>query len=229
MWGRGGKRRKSTWRPIAIAMLLLCAQCVTATPPGVYNVRFRGYSTTEGLSQASAMAMAQSKTGFLWIGTQDGLNRFDGYGFKVYKHDRADPWSLADNAILAIAADPDGSMWIGTQAGGLDRYDSILGRFEHHAADPARADALAGAQVDALLLDHRQRLWVASAGAKLQWLDRASNGFRDVPLGALPAMAHVRALIEQDDGSVLIGTRDGLWRCDSEANVARELQFVAGQ
>jgi ligand-binding sensor domain-containing protein/signal transduction histidine kinase len=229
MWGRGGKRRDSTWRLIVIAMLLLCTQCVTATPPGVYNVRFRGYSTTEGLSQASAMAMAQGNTGFLWIGTQDGLNRFDGYGFKVYKHDRADPWSLADNAVFAIAADPDGSMWIGTQAGGLDRYDPILGRFEHHAADPTRADALAGAQVDALLLDHRQRLWVASSGAKLQWLDRAGNGFRDTPLGPLPALAHVRALVEQDDGSVLIGTRDGLWRCDSEANVVRELQFVAGQ
>ncbi len=229
MWGRGGKRLDATRRLIAVAAFFLCAQTVWSMAPGVYNVRFRGYSTTEGLSQASAMSMAQGNPGFLWIGTQDGLNRFDGYGFKVYKHARADPWSLADNAIFAIAADPDGSMWIGTQAGGLDRYDPILGRFEHHAANASSADALAGAQVDALLLDHRQRLWVASAGAKLQWLDRASNRFRDTPLGALPALAHVRALIEQADGSVLIGTRDGLWRCDSEANFARELQFNAGQ
>jgi ligand-binding sensor domain-containing protein/signal transduction histidine kinase len=229
MRGRGSKRLDTTRRLIAAVMLLLCAQCAVATPPGVYNVRFRGYSTTEGLSQATAMAMAQSKVGFLWIGTQDGLNRFDGYGFKVYKHDRADPWSLADNAIFAIAADPDGSMWVGTQAGGLDRYDPILGRFEHHAADPSSSDALAGVQVDALLLDHTQRLWVASSGAKLQWLDRTSNRFRDVPLGALPALAHVRALIEQADGSVLIGTRDGLWQCDGDASAAHELRFDPAQ
>ncbi|MBS0487957.1 MAG: hypothetical protein JSS13_11490, partial [Proteobacteria bacterium] len=67
---------------------MLVAQLACAGVPGVIDVRFRTYSTGDGLSQATAMAMAQDNTGFLWIGTQDGLNRFDGYGFKVYKHVR---------------------------------------------------------------------------------------------------------------------------------------------
>ena len=205
--------------------LWLCVCAHAADVPGVNNVRFRNYSTTEGLSQATALAMVQDPTGFLWVGTQEGLNRFDGYGFKVYKHVRSDPWSLSDNYVLAIAVDPDGGLWLGTQAGGLDRYDPVLDRFERYVADPARADALASDHVTALLRDHRGRLWVASSGAKLQWLDRVSNRFRDTPLGMRPELGIVRVLVEQADGSVLIGTRDGLWQCDGDALEMRELRF----
>ncbi|MDR3385922.1 MAG: two-component regulator propeller domain-containing protein [Rudaea sp.] len=224
MRGRGDKQLDGALWLVAVALLLFCIQCLAAAP-GVYNVRFRSYSTNEGLSQATAMVMAQGKTGFIWIGTQDGLDRFDGYGFKVYRHDRADRWSLADNVIMAIAADADGSLWIGTQSGGLDRYDPVLDRFEHHAADPEAADALAADHVTALLIDHRGRLWVASTRTRLQWLDRATNRFRDVPAGARPELANVRALAEQADGSVLIGTRDGLWRCDADGSGMLELRF----
>jgi hypothetical protein len=77
MWGRGKKRLDGALWLIAAALSLLCMQCVAAAR-GVYNVRFRSYSTNEGLSQATAMALVQVKTGFLWIGTQDVRNRFDG-------------------------------------------------------------------------------------------------------------------------------------------------------
>ena len=200
-----------------------------ADVPGVSNVRFRNYTTTEGLSQATAQALVQDTTGFLWIGTQDGLNRFDGYGFKVYKHNRSDAWSLADNHVQAIVADTDGSLWLGTQAGGLDRYDATLDRFEHHVANPARTDALASDHVTALLRDRRNRLWVASSGAKLQWLDRDTHRFRDTPLGMRPELGQVRALLEQADGSILIGTRDGLWQCDGDAVAMHELRFDPAQ
>ncbi len=225
MRGRGDNR----WcgRLWLIAALVVPCMLAVAAAPGVYNVRFRSYSTTEGLSQASAMALVQGKTGFLWIGTQDGLDRFDGYGFKVYEHDRADRWSLSDNAIMTLAADVDGALWVGTQTGGLDRYDPVLDRFEHHVADAARSDALAADHVTALLVDHGGRLWVASTGAKLQWLDRSTDRFRNLPFGARRQMADVRALAEQADGSVLIGTRDGLWRCDGNGNDLRELRFDA--
>ncbi len=223
-----GMRDRGFHAYVLVACLMalwLCVGARAADVPGVENVRFRNYSTSEGLSQATAMALAQGSTGFLWIATQDGLNRFDGYEFKVYKHDRSDPWSLSDNAILAIASDTDGALWIGTQAGGLDRYDPDLDRFVRYTADPTRADALASDHVTALLLDHRDRLWVASTGAKLQWLDRGTNRFRDTPLGMRPELGDVRTLLENPDGSVLIGTRDGLWQCDGDALQMHELRF----
>jgi ligand-binding sensor domain-containing protein/signal transduction histidine kinase len=222
MWGRG---RQLFAFSACLMALWLCVGTQAASVPGVQNVRFRNYSTSEGLSQATAMTLAQGTSGFLWVGTQDGLDRFDGYEFKVYKHNRGDPWSLSDNAIMAMAADADGVLWIGTQAGGLDRYDPVLDRFVHYAADPARPDALGSDHVTALLLDHRGRLWVSTTGSKLQWLDPGTQRFRDTPLGMRPELGNVRALLERADGSVLIGTRDGLWQCDSDALDMHELRF----
>src|SRR6476659_9053277 len=112
---RGGGLRRSLYAGFAAA--LMCCVSARADVPGVANVRFRNYGVDEGLSQATALQMAQDKAGFLWIGTQDGLDRFDGYGFRVYKHARSDAHSLSDNGIRALAADADGSLWIGTQAG----------------------------------------------------------------------------------------------------------------
>ncbi|MBS0555917.1 MAG: PAS domain-containing protein [Proteobacteria bacterium] len=177
------------------------------------------------MSQASAMSMAQDGTGFLWIGTQDGLNRFDGYGFKVYKHIRGKPWGLSDNYITALAADKGGALWVGTQAGGLDRYDPLLDRFEHYAPDPLRSDSVGSEHITALLVDRRNGLWVASTSGRLQWLDRAANRFRDTPLGNLPMLANVRVLRQSRDGMVLIGSRDGLWQCDESAGKVHELRF----
>ncbi|HET8940971.1 MAG TPA: two-component regulator propeller domain-containing protein, partial [Rudaea sp.] len=191
----------------------------------VETVRFRNYSTSDGLSQATAMAMAQDTTGFVWIGTQDGLDRFDGYDFKVYRHNRADPWSLADNAIYALAADADGVIWVGTQAGGLDRYDPLKDRFDHFSADPSKSVSLASDYVTALLIDHRGWLWIASTGGKLQWFDQSSQRIHDTPLGMRHELMDVRALVEQADGSVLVGARDGLWRCDSNASRLQEIRF----
>ena len=213
-------------RAALVAVLAACAPLHAATDvPGVSNVRFRNYGVDEGLSQSTAMQMAQDKTGFLWIGTQDGLNRFDGYAFKVYKHVRGDAHSLSDNHVRALVVDVEGALWIGTQAGGLNRYDATLDRFEAYLADPAQSNALANNLVTALMLDRRGWLWVASAGGKLQWFDRTTRSFLDTPLGVRAALSGVRAMAEQADGSVLLGTRAGLWVCDANAANMRELQL----
>jgi ligand-binding sensor domain-containing protein/signal transduction histidine kinase len=197
----------------ALAALPLQAGAV----PGIDDVRFRTFSTGEGLSQASVRSLAQDSAGFVWVGTQDGLNRFDGSGFKVYRHDRQDPYSLAQNHIWALQPDSDGGLWIATQGGGLSHYDAALDRFDNYRAEPGRAGALAANHVTALLLDRDGRLWVASVGGRLQWLDRASGTFSDAPLGTLPALRMVRSLIQARDGSVWIGTHDGLLHVDTGA------------
>jgi signal transduction histidine kinase/ligand-binding sensor domain-containing protein len=212
------------------AALMVCAPLRAETDvPGVFNVRFRNYGVDEGMSQSTAMQMAQDKTGFVWIGTQDGLDRFDGYGFKIYKHARGDAHSLSDNHVRTLAADRDGALWIGTQAGGLNRYDPTLDRFDAYLADPAKNNALADNLVTALMLDRRGWLWVASAGGKLQWFDRTTRAFLDTPLGTRAALTGVRRMVEQADGSVLLGTRAGLWVCDADAATMRELHLDPAQ
>lgn len=204
--------------------LLLCSVLFGVTAahagdvPGIDDIRFRTFSTAEGLSQASARALAQDSHGFLWIGTQDGLNRFDGNSFRVYRHDRDDPWSLAQNHVWAIVPDADGGLWVATQGGGLSRYDPDLDRFENFRADPARDGAIAGNHVTALLLDpRRERLWTATTAGRLQWLDLRTRRFHDAPLGALPALRMVRSLLQAEDGTLWMGTRDGLLHADADA------------
>src|SRR6266540_5008368 len=77
-------------------------------------VRFERFTSEDGLSQNAGLDILQDSHGYLWIGTQDGLNRYDGYSFKVFKHDPDDPHSISHNSILKIAEDADGTLWIGT-------------------------------------------------------------------------------------------------------------------
>jgi len=189
-------------------------------------LRFRTYSTPEGLSQATARAIAQDRDGFIWIGTQDGLNRFDGYGFKVYKHDRTDPASLTHNHIWALLADPDGSLWIGTQAGGLNHYDPVLDRFTGFES-AAGSDSTASRLVTALAQDKDGRIWVANGGGRLQWVDRAHERLVDTPLGEHASLRMVRALLPAHDGAMWIGTNQGLYHADAGAREMAEVRADA--
>lgn len=169
----------------AIALVLCCVAAAPAARavPGTDAVRFHTFSTADGLPQATVRAIAQDATGFLWLGTQDGLARFDGYGFQVYRHERDDPWSLAESHVTALVADTDGSLWVGTLTGGLSHYDPDLDRFRTHRADRARSDTLASDNITALLLTRGGRLWVANTGGRLQWLDRTADTLHDSGLG----------------------------------------------
>ena len=92
--------------------------------PSADTVRFRNYGVDDGLSHNRVRAFAQDGQEYLWIATRDGLNRFDGARFRVYRHDRDDPHSLPDNVVMTLATTRDGTLWIGTAGGGLARYDA---------------------------------------------------------------------------------------------------------
>ena len=104
---------------------LLLSLAVAGSEPGAVtgmrNMHFRTYSVLQGLPQASAVAMAQDDSGFVWVATQDGLVRFDSYDFKVFKHDRRDPQSLSDSYVRAMVPDGRGGLWIGARSGDLNR------------------------------------------------------------------------------------------------------------
>lgn len=215
---------------VVASVLLTCGLAHAGDVPGISNIRFRSFGTTEGLPQATARAFAQDTTGFLWIGTQDGLARFDGYGFKAYRHDRSDVWSLSDNHITALVADDDGGLWVGTLGGGLNHYDPDLDRFKAYRANPAHpgAGALASNNIAALLLDRDKRLWVASTGGQLQWIDRASGVVRDSALGERRPLRMVRSMIQLRDGSLLLGSLDGVWQFDTSGSTLHEWRAASG-
>jgi len=87
------------------------------------TIRFQSLSIKDGLSQSAINCVVQDSLGFMWIGTQDGLNRFDGVSFKTYKHVVNDSRSLSNSFITALAIDSSGMFWIGTQNGGLNKFN----------------------------------------------------------------------------------------------------------
>ena len=96
------------------------------------GIWFEQISLEQGLSQSVVLSILQDSRGFMWFATQDGLNRYDGHEFVVYKHDSENPNSLSDNFVNALYEDPSGALWIGTNGGGLDRLDPGTGQFTHH-------------------------------------------------------------------------------------------------
>jgi len=205
-----------------IFLFMLPAIACAQDGVGARQVRFRTYTPSDGLSQATARALVQDRDGFVWIGTQDGLNRFDGYTFRVYKHDRSDPTTLSHNHIWALLADPDGSVWIGTQAGGLDRYDPAHDRFVAYASKtPVAAPSHL---VTALMLDNRGRVWVANGDGRLQWVDRKRGTLVDTPLGESASLRMVRAMLQARDGTIWIGTYEGLYRTSADARKLVEVR-----
>ncbi len=88
------------------------------------DVIFNHLTIDDGLSQSSVTCILQDKNGFMWFGTQDGLNRFDGYNFKVFKNNPGDSTSLTDNFIFSIYEDPSGTLYIETQSGDVSKIQS---------------------------------------------------------------------------------------------------------
>ena len=89
-------------------------------------LRFDNINIQQGLSQSSVRVIFQDSRGFMWFATGDGLDRYDGNAFVVFKHNPDDPGSLSHPYVWAIQKDPAGFLWLGTRGGGLDRFGSAL-------------------------------------------------------------------------------------------------------
>jgi signal transduction histidine kinase/ligand-binding sensor domain-containing protein len=110
----------------SVLVWLLLLTCISGYPRQLF---FSGYSITEGLSQSVVNCIYQDSKGYIWLGTQNGLNRFDGYSFVKYKFNPDDSTSISNNWIYSVAEDKNGNLWIGTKAG-LNRYVRKERRFE---------------------------------------------------------------------------------------------------
>lgn len=117
---------RNTWWIVCLSCLLpLFAWAAQET-----NYIFRHYQVEHGLSDNMVTACIQDNDGFVWIGTRDGLNRFDGYSFKVFRHDPEVSSTLGSNWITSLNCDQTGNLWVGTLAG-LFRYDKEHESFHH--------------------------------------------------------------------------------------------------
>src|SRR5579872_4673282 len=126
-----------SWQPLAAAD----APCASASRNGAPSVRFTHISVDQGLSQSTVNAILQDHIGFMWFGTEEGLNRYDGYSFVVYRHNSADPKSLPDDMVTALLEDQKQQLWVGTQRG-LGLYDRSNGTFTRISSISNKVNAI---------------------------------------------------------------------------------------
>jgi len=188
------------------------------------NLRFENYSLEEGLSQSSVFSSVQDQQGFIWFATEDGLNRFDGYEFTIYRHDPDFPGSLSDNWINILYVDKVGRFWIGTNEGGLELYDSETDRFIHHKYNPEDPGSISDNEITAIFQDHDGILWIGTGNGILNRFDEEKGVFVHYQ-PALVSPSSIRSnsitTIHEDSlGLLWIGTESaGLNRFDLENNL----------
>lgn len=148
----------------------------------------------EGLSQQTARCIYQDRQGYLWFGTQDGLNRYDGQSFVVYRNQPNKPESLPNNSIAALLEDSRGVFWVATTGGGVAAFEPNSGRFQRYPIGDKNAKAL--------LEDREGRLWVATQFGGLHRYSQ--NGFQPYPLPGI----EISHFVENPDGQFTVSTRN---------------------
>ena len=175
-------------------------------------VKMTHLSLEEGLSQSNVRCMLQDKNGFLWIGTQDGLNRYDGYNFKVYKNDPSDTNSLSDNMITCLLEDKNGFLWIGT-LDGLNKYDQRNGKFTHYFAKRGDGASLQGESILSIAEDHRGNIWVGTHLGGLSKFDLKAGKFKTFLHNPKDEKSisnnNIMSLFVDSKGNIWVGTFGG--------------------
>ncbi|HEY3520028.1 MAG TPA: ATP-binding protein [Rhodanobacteraceae bacterium] len=184
---------------------------------------FRHYGVLDGLPSDATYTVVQDHSGYVWIGTRDGLARFDGNGFRIFRHDAHDPDSIAANDVSALLVDAQGRVWAGGEGNGLNLYRGDGGGFSHWRHDPEDSRSLAGNDVMAMAQDSDGAIWVGVYAGGVNHLLADGHSFghvrhrKDDPDGLLSD--NVTALAAGTNGALWIGTDAGLQRRDRRGHL----------
>ncbi len=172
-----------------------------------------------GLSAGGVMSILQDRQGFLWLGTEDGLDRYDGYELRHHVRDRARNDTLPNNWVSGLAEDFEGTLWIGTDGGGVVGRNSVTGLFAELPAVDGRQPVGAQEKVRVIKFDRQGVLWVGTRDSGLIMIDRAHQKLRrfrhsEDEENSLSSDS-VFAVMQDRAGVIWVGTGGGLDRIDA--------------
>lgn len=176
------------------------------------RLTFNHLSREEGLSHPTVYGIAQDHDGFIWLTTEDGLNRFDGYGFRTFQHDPQNPRSIAENDTGPILVDDKGALWVGTWGGGVDRIDPRSEEIRHFQKG---ASGLRDNRVQTLFRDREGGLWIGTFSGGLSRLDPVTQKISTYTNSADPHSIsdnRVWSIVQDPSGLLWVGTENGLNR-----------------
>ncbi len=206
---------KNLYVVILLLLLISLPHITSAQNP---TFRFERIGISDGLSQGSINAIIQDRYGFMWFATEDGLNRYDGYNFKIFRNTSPDGTGVGINRVLALYEDYKGYIWLGTVNNGLIKYDPVSERFSVYQYDKAR-NSLSNNTVQALASteDNPNILWIGTRGGGLNRLDTSINEFTHY----LNDPNNTNSLINNEIWKLCPDSKGNLWVSTSSSGVSR--------
>ncbi|WP_187263980.1 hybrid sensor histidine kinase/response regulator [Pontibacter beigongshangensis] len=193
-------------------ILLLLYTAVGLSQPA--DITFRHLTTKSGLSQSFVRSIVQDQNGFTWIGTSDGLNKYDGYQIKVYRHNPLLPGSLSTNAVIKIFLDRKGTLYIGTDNGGLNVYNQEMNNFTVYRHNPQDLNSLSDDRITSITEDHKGLIWIGTDRGGLNMFNPVTQKFTRIlhnPLNPGSPISNVIRAVEEDKaGNLWVGTEAGI-------------------
>ncbi|MBN2612357.1 MAG: GAF domain-containing protein [Bacteroidales bacterium] len=203
-----------------LIILLLSLMGIQVMSQKVNHIKFENISTRQGLSQSSPNCILQDSRGILWIGTEDGLNKYDGYDFIIYRPKVNEQGSVSNNRIKCMVEDKNGNLWIGTNGGGLNIYDRMKDSFSvFQGFDSVAFEA---SFINCLYYDDEGIIWAGTVSGlyKINPAKKTVVNYSNNPFKANTISSDVINTIASDkQGFLLIGTEYGMNRL----NTAKEL------
>lgn len=186
---------------------------------GGENLYFNNLSIRDGLSHKKVSCIAQDHDGFMWFGTDDGLNRYDGCSFKVFKHNPEDTTSLSASTINCLCVTRSGDMWVGCDQG-VCLYNPEAGNFIRFRADNDTKGMLGNLRIKTIFEDHSGIIWIGTFEGliKLDPQKRYINYYSFVSSISDKMANEVRDICQEDEQTLWLGTFDGLYRFNIEDN-----------
>ncbi|MEO0897454.1 MAG: two-component regulator propeller domain-containing protein [Bacteroidota bacterium] len=206
-------------RTFYLFCILACeVLCLQGQQP---NLSFKSYGYTEGLADLRTYDIVQDSFGFIWVGTQGGLSRFDGYSFKNYQQEPDNPYSLSSNSTGGLLVDRKGNLWVGTRGRGLNFYDRKLDRFIRIPHIPDQKESLSNDYVETIFEDAEGTIWVGTHDGlnKLISWDPKIEVAQFERINSIP-FPQITAIAEHPKGTYWLGTgNNGIVKYQAEKNL----------
>ncbi len=216
-----------------VFLVLIYVLSITAFAyPQLSDKNFEHIMSDKGLSQNTIHYILQDKEGFMWFATEDGLDKYDGYSFKIFKNIPNNKNSISDNFIWTLYQDKSGNLWVGTNSGGLCKFDRLHEEFENFKNNPNDSTSLSSNNVRAILEDEEGNLWIGTEGGGLDEFNKKNKTFlhyRNKPgdPNSLSSDA-VLTIFKDSKGTLWIGTDSGLDEFNKAANNFKRFYNILG-
>lgn len=192
------------------------------------DIRFKHLTINDGLSQNLIFSMVQDDDGYMWFGTKDGLNKYDGYTFKVFQYELNNPNSISSNYITSLFKDSNGKIWIGTGNGQLNIYQKSTQNFQRIKLPLATSEGKNTDEITTITQDHSGTIWVGTKVNGLFKVPYINNAYatknikqfyRETNKTNQLASNYIKKLYVDASNILWISTNEGLSRMDIEYGI----------